>query len=181
MAIPASAPFLLDGISEQRLKDVYPVLAQKIRQMAQVLQSEGTQIRVVQGLRTWAQQDALYAQGRTTKGNIITNVPGGSSWHCFGLAVDCVPAVNGITAFYVPDWDSDHPTWKRMEALGVGLGLQSGATWKRFVDAPHFQISGPFAADAPDDEVRQIFKQAGMEAVWAEIDKANQSAAPANS
>jgi hypothetical protein len=45
-------------------------------------------IRVVSGFRTFAEQDALYAQGRTTPGNIVTPARGGESAHNYGLAVD---------------------------------------------------------------------------------------------
>lgn len=160
----------MDDVSEARLKDVMPALANRIRQMAQILEGEGTVIRVVQGLRSWKQQDDLYAQGRTAPGKIVTNCPGGHSYHCFGMAVDCVPSLNGVDQSFEPDWNAEHPTWKRMIALGIGLGLDSGSTWRTFKDYPHFQLTGVFPEGAPDDEVRSIFKQAGMEGVWAEAE-----------
>ena len=40
------------------------------------------------GLRTFAQQDSLYAQGRTQPGRIITNARGGQSAHNYGCATD---------------------------------------------------------------------------------------------
>jgi hypothetical protein len=43
----------------------------------------------VQGVRTFAEQDALYAQGRTRKGLRVTNAKGGQSYHNYGLAADC--------------------------------------------------------------------------------------------
>ena len=156
----------MDAISEARLGEVAPFLADKIRQMAEMLVQEGIEIRVVQALRTWAQQDALYAQGRTTPGEIVTNCPGGHSYHNFGLAVDCVPSQFGPDQAYNPDWNSSHPTWQRMEAIGELLGMESGSTWRTFPDAPHFQINGPFPVGAPDDQVWQLYRDGGMEAVW---------------
>lgn len=47
-------------------------------------------IRISQGLRTFAEQGILYAQGRTTAGNIVTYSPAGTSYHNYGLAVDLV-------------------------------------------------------------------------------------------
>ena len=55
----------------------------------------GIDLRVTDGFRTVAQQDKLYAQGRTTKGSIVTKARGGFSNHNFGLAVDVVPFENG--------------------------------------------------------------------------------------
>ncbi|SVE43245.1 uncharacterized protein METZ01_LOCUS496099, partial [marine metagenome] len=50
-----------------------------------VLQRE---LFVVHTLRTYAEQDDLYEQGRTEPGKIVTNARGGKSWHNFGLAID---------------------------------------------------------------------------------------------
>ncbi|WP_305953442.1 M15 family metallopeptidase [Paenibacillus sp. P32E] len=49
---------------------------------------EESNIVITQGLRTIAEQDALYAQGRTKPGQIVTNARGRTSYHNFGLAVD---------------------------------------------------------------------------------------------
>lgn len=159
----------MDSISEARLQEVMPALADKVRQMATMLEQEGIVIRVVQGLRSWKQQDDLYAQGRTAPGKIVTNCKGGYSYHNFGMAVDCVPSTHGPDQPFDPDWNPAHPTWKRMEQVGISLGLDSGAMWRSFPDAPHFQYVGKFPEGCPNDEVRQLFKDAGMAGIWAEI------------
>jgi len=164
----------MDSQSEARLQNVYPRLADKVRQMADMLASEGIYIRVVQGLRTWQEQQALYAQGRTQPGKIVTNAAGGYSHHNFGLAADCCPSEFAPDQPFNPDWNSSHPNWKRMEAVAVSLGMTSGANWKRIIDAPHFQITGGFPESAPTDEMRKIFRDHGIEAVWAEVEKSYQ-------
>jgi peptidoglycan L-alanyl-D-glutamate endopeptidase CwlK len=158
----------MDAVSEARLQNVMPMLADKIRQMATMLEQEGITIRVVQGLRTVAEQDALYAQGRTTPGKIVTNCKGGFSYHNYGLAVDVVPSQFAPDQPYNPDWNSAHPAWKRMEAVGQSLGLDSGATWRSFPDAPHFQISGKFPEGAPNDKAREL-AESGLPAVWEAV------------
>lgn len=154
----------LDSISEERLNLVCPRLADKIRQMTTILDGESIFIRVTQGLRTWSEQDKLYAQGRTQPGKIVTNAPGGSSWHNFGLAVDIVPLAGDSGR---PDWNPEHPVWKRTVTVGESLGLFSGSEFKTFKDWPHFQLTGKFPA-SPNDEVRQIFRDGGMGSVWLE-------------
>jgi peptidoglycan L-alanyl-D-glutamate endopeptidase CwlK len=161
----------MDPVSEARLQQVYPALADKVRRMADMLSSEGIVIRVVQASRTWAEQQALYEQGRSRQGKIVTNCQGGRSYHNFGLGVDCCPSTHGPGMPYDPDWNAAHPTWKRMEAVGQSLGLDSGATWRTFPDAPHFQLTGRFPEGAPTDEVRQLFHDHGIDAVWAEVAK----------
>lgn len=169
----------MDSISIARLQLIYPPLATKLTAVMSQLESEGTLCRLVQGLRSWSEQDALYAQGRTTKGpnpspekpmgEVVTNCPGGKSYHNFGLAGDLVPSLPGNT--YIPDWNSSHPLWKHMEALGASQGLDVGANWRSFPDAPHFQFTGRFPEGEPDSEVQQLFKDGGMQAVWDEVTK----------
>ena len=42
----------------------------------------------IEGHRTWEEQDALYAKGRTAPGSIVTRAKGGFSNHNFGIAMD---------------------------------------------------------------------------------------------
>src|SRR5208337_955731 len=154
----------MDSISESRLQLVCPTLSDKIQQLAAMLEDEGIVFRVTQGLRSWNDQDKLYQQGRTTPGKIVTNAPAGTSWHNFGLAVDIVPMDQDPPQ---PDWDTSHPVWQRLIAVGESLGLYSGSEFAHIKDEPHFQLTGSFPV-SPNDEVRQIFKDAGMEEIWRE-------------
>jgi peptidoglycan L-alanyl-D-glutamate endopeptidase CwlK len=160
---------MLDAVSVARLQLVYPGLADKITVLASTLESQGVLIRVVQGLRSWIEQDVLYAEGRITRGNVVTNCQGGHSYHNFGLAVDCAPSQFGPDRPYAPDWNASHPTWKLMEEKGRDLGLDSGAFWRTFPDAPHFQLTGRFPEGSPNDEVRSLFFNGGLPAVWAAL------------
>jgi peptidoglycan L-alanyl-D-glutamate endopeptidase CwlK len=155
----------MDTISEQRLKGLYAPFAEKVRQLIETLAAEGIYVRIVQGVRTWTEQDALYAQGRTAPGKIVTNAQGGQSWHCYGLAADLVPSKHGPDQAYDPDWNSEHPAWKRMIEVGKGLGLTSGADWVHLKDMPHFQMTGKFPEAAPTPEVRNL-ALIGLENVW---------------
>lgn len=158
----------MDTISEARLQLVWPVLADKIHTMASMLELEGIEIRVVQGLRTWSDQEALYAQGRSKPGIIVTNAHGGQSYHNFGMAVDCAPSRFGPGHPYDPDWNSVHPYWLRMETVGVSLGLKAGAMWRSFPDAPHFELTGDFPPEVPSVQVKKIYADKGMPGVWEE-------------
>lgn len=152
----------LDAVSIARLQLVNPALSVLITRMAEFLDQEGISFRVTQGLRTWAEQDALYAQGRTAAGNIVTNAKGGESYHNLGCAADLVPMDP------VPDWNVSHPAWQRMLQCGISLGLTEGAKWCH-PDNPHFQLQGRFPANAPDDEARQIYQNQGAAEFWNEV------------
>ncbi len=155
----------MDSISEIRLKNVHPMLARKIRQMADILAVDRPPVtlRVTQGLRTWGEQAQLYAQGRSATGRIVTNAEPGHSYHQFGLAVDVVPL--GLDG--QPDWNTTHPIWQRIVSVGQNLGLTAGAQFRSFPDYPHFQLTGKLPA-SPDLEVRESFGQSGLPGIWKE-------------
>ncbi len=156
----------MDSLSEARLQLVNPELAGKIRRMADMLALEGIVIKVTQGLRSWTEQMNLWLKGRdkygsvVDKSKIVTNAAPGHSYHNFGLAVDVAP-FNGTD----PDWNRDHPAWKRIVAVGTSLGLTAGAEFRSFPDWPHFQLTGSLPA-SPTEDVREAFKDGGMFAVW---------------
>ena len=150
----------MDAVSEARLSEVHPMLAQRVRSMTEMLAGENITIRVVQSLRSWAEQAALYAEGRTTPESIVTNAQPGHSYHNFGLAVDVAPFDMGI-----PDWNGNHPAWRRIVAVGESVGLVSGSTWRTFPDWPHFQWTSQYPI-SPNDEVRQLFTITGIQSVW---------------
>jgi len=156
----------MDQSSEKRLASVHPVLASKIRQLADQLSKEGVTIKVTQGLRSWSDQMALWLKGRDARGNIVdptkvvTKAAPGHSYHQFGLAVDVAPFTDNT-----PDWNVNHPAWKRIVTVGESLGLVSGSGWRSFPDWPHFQYVGSLPV-SPTDAVREAFMNGGAEAVW---------------
>jgi hypothetical protein len=148
------------NLNSQRLARVHPRLAQLGLRMVDLCAQAGIAILITQGLRTWQEQDALFAQGRTTPGKIVTNARGGESWHNFGLAFDIVV----LDSVGKADWDTAHPGWMRAAAIGKSLGLEWGGDWKKFKDLPHFQRSG----DLTLGESRKLFPQ-GLEAIWERV------------
>lgn len=81
-------------------------------------------IKIISTYRTFAEQDALYAQGRTTPGNIITNARGGESFHNYKIAFD----------IYCKDYN-------KVGAIGKKIGLEWGGDWETFKDLAHFQLT----------------------------------------
>lgn len=68
--------------------NVHPDLVSVIDLALRSLSKEGTPFKVYSGLRTFKEQDALYAKGRTKPGGVVTKAKGGQSMHNYGLAVD---------------------------------------------------------------------------------------------
>jgi len=107
--------------------------------------------------RSGEEQDALYAQGRTHPGRVVTNARAGESLHNrtdphggpAAEAFDVVPLrhgkpVWGTSGDGIDDDDSDDHTddlevWQRVGAHGEAAGLEWAGRWKRMKEFPHFQ------------------------------------------
>jgi hypothetical protein len=156
-AAPSAPP--VRPAADDRLSRVAPALATKGRELIQRCQAAGVAIRVSQTLRTWAEQDALYASGRTVPGGILTKARGGESFHNFGLAFDIMILESGKIT-----WDSRHPGWRIAGEIGTGLGLLWGGTWKSMKDLPHFEIRGQLTLQ----ECRALYG-GGLPTIWAKL------------
>ena len=68
----------------------HPRLQLLAGQLVEECSRQGLSIKIGETLRTKEEQDALYAQGRTRPGAIVTNAPGSSysSYHQWGTAFD---------------------------------------------------------------------------------------------
>lgn len=152
----------MNRMSEIRLNEIYPPLAEAVRYMHEQLQREhGIEIRVTSGLRSWAEQKQLYE-----KRPRVTHARPGYSMHNFGLAVDLAPGILGVEPWQ-PDWNDKSESWQIMLQLGTELELECGGNWKRFVDLPHFQI-GNFPV-SPTHAMRTDYGKGGLKLVWANV------------
>lgn len=125
------------GSSEARIARLEPVIQPKARALLEAARAQGIELTVTQGLRTMEEQAALYAQGRTAPGQVVTNAKPGSSWHNFGLAFDVAVVVGGK-----PTWPNDQALWNKIGELGKAQGLIWGGDFQSFKDMPHFQYTG---------------------------------------
>lgn len=100
----------------------------------------GLPIRFTHTRRTDAEQQALYDQGRTTPGRIVTHAKPGQSPHNFGLAFDVVFLDTTTQAPWDITWDlpGREDEWEAIGAIGEALGLVWGGRWKT-PDRPHFE------------------------------------------
>ena len=129
----------------RRIEDLHPDLQPLCRAFLEQAAAQGVDVLITCTYRSNAEQDALYAQGRTKDGPIVTRARGGQSAHNFTLAgkpaakaFDVVPLVNGK-----PQWSARHPAWQTLGKIGMNLGLNwYGSQGSRFVEYPHFQLKG---------------------------------------
>lgn len=124
------------------IKDLFPPiqpLAEELKsQIQQNVCSNGLLVIFSSTLRTIAEQNKLYAQGRNgDKGKIVTYAKGGYSFHNYGLALDI--------AFIRPDSTLDWSIalFNKSGLLGQKLGFNWGGSWPDDKeDSPHFQYDG---------------------------------------
>jgi peptidoglycan L-alanyl-D-glutamate endopeptidase CwlK len=100
----------------------------------ELLKQTGYNWLVVQGRRTIAEQNALYAKGRTAGGSVVTNAKGGSSPHNFGLAVDMVPIINGALG-----WNYHDRGFQQAADIAKDMGLMPGYYFHSIHDPDHFE------------------------------------------
>jgi LAS superfamily LD-carboxypeptidase LdcB len=120
-------------------KDLHPAVAQLAHALLVRASENGTPIIITQTLRTKEEQDALYAQGRTKPGKIVTKARGGESYHNYGLAFDVALVVGKRIVWDKNDLNKNNKDdWQEIGELGESVGLEWGGRWK-FKDVPHFQ------------------------------------------
>ena len=128
-----AAAWQADPRSERNLATVQPQLADLGRELLRRLAAQGLTFKVIQGRRTQAEQDALYAKGRTAPGPKVTWTR--NSRHLTGRAID-LALFQGKNVV----WESTHYT--RAGEIGEELGLVWGGRWRGGkTDKPHFELA----------------------------------------
>ncbi len=124
-------------INSRKLEDLTPDTRRKVFAFREACRAAGVDLLVTSTYRDAESQAALYAQGRTAPGKIVTNAKPGQSWHNWRCAVDVVPLRNGK-----PVWGTageDGKLWEQVGKLGEAAGLEWAGRWKSFKELAHFQ------------------------------------------
>lgn len=117
---------------QARIATLAPEFQVKAVLLLRLMAMAGHRMFVTSARRTTAEQYALYAQGRTEPGRVVTHSDGmrRRSRHQDGMAMDC--------AFVGEDiWSGP---WEMYAKFAEGLGLVAGAHWKQFQDRPHVEM-----------------------------------------
>lgn len=133
-----------DTISIPRVRKLHPAVSSEVFETIAQVEANwpmNVAVRIVQGLRTIKEQDALYAQGRTKPGKIVTNAKGGSSFHNWGLAVDFALLYDKDrnNSFETLVWDERDPRWHDVVVAFEAKGWFWGGKFSSLKDYPHLQ------------------------------------------
>ena len=131
----AGALGTFDSRSEKSIGSLHPKAQKAARIFLKTILDTGIDARIISGTRTYAEQDALYRNGRF--GNpppVVTNAKGGQSNHNFGIAWD-------IGIFKDGEYLGDSPLYDEAAETGLTADLEWGGNWEKFQDKPHYQLA----------------------------------------
>lgn len=136
---------MIDRVTESRIRTLHPLLRDEARDILYECNNALTgraKVRVTQALRTFKEQNELYAIGRTKSGKKVTNAKAGQSIHNYGLSLDIVLIIDDKTASWdvKKDWDNDRQSdWMEVVSIFKKYGWSWGGDWRTFKDMPHFE------------------------------------------
>lgn len=123
---------------------LHPVVEEYKNILVERAEEQGINVVITEGYRSPEEQDALYEQGRSEEGNIVTNAEGGTSYHNYGLAIDfALENENGQTIWDLEYDGNDDGTsdWMEVVAIAKELNFEWGGDWRNFPDYPHLQMT----------------------------------------
>lgn len=131
--------------SLDNLQGIHPDL---VRVLKAAIVDTPVDFTVVEGVRTQARQEQLYAQGRTLPGPKVTNADGvrNKSNHQvkadgWGHAVDLYPYIDGgVRVQGVEAQLKEIATHIKAVAARLGIPVEWGGDWKTLHDTPHFEL-----------------------------------------
>ena len=146
-----------DARTEKNIATLLPAAQKIARQFMKEAASFSLRVSILSGTRTYAEQDALYAIGRTVQMNrkTVTNAKGGRSNHNFGIAWD-VGLFDGTGHYLDGKKKSDQVAYADLASLIKQNipNIEWGGDWRTFVDPPHYQLATGKSAD----QVRTTFE-----------------------
>ena len=125
----------VDARSEKNIATLKPEVQILARKLIELAAEQGICAKVIDGYRTFEEQNRIYALGRTKPGKIVTKARGGQSWHNYQLAFD-VGVFSSDGKQYIPESHA----YTELGKIGESLGLEWGGRWE-FEDPPHFQFN----------------------------------------
>lgn len=128
---------------------IHPRLVEKLNQLVTVCKNNGISIEFSSGYRSFAEQDKLYAQGRTEPGMKVTNARGGYSQHNWGIAADFYldMDVDGDGTKSDDAFNNNSGLFDKVGKLAGTVGLGWGGNWTSPKDRPHLYL--PDWGDTP--------------------------------
>jgi len=128
-------------INSRNLSDLVPACKERAKMFLNLAKDAGIDLLVTSTYRDNESQSALFSQGRTKPGAIVTNAKPGQSWHNWRCAFDVVPLRNGKPVWGTSGTDGD--LWRKIGEMGESVGLEWAGRWTgKLREMAHFQYTG---------------------------------------
>jgi len=126
-------------INSRDLNDLLDCTRTRCKSFIAACAEAGIDILITSTYRDLESQNALYAQGRTTPGKIVTNAKGGQSYHNYNIAFDFVPIVNGKAMW------NDIALFRKCGTIAKSVGLEWAGDWTKFKELAHCQFTNGYS------------------------------------
>lgn len=134
-------------MASRSLSDLDPIAREKCLKWLDACKKQANiDVLVYCTYRDNAEQNALFAVGRTVKGEdctpkrpmgrTVTDARAGESFHQYRCAWDCVPLQGGKVAW------GDDAGYAKMAEIAAQFGIDWAGNWKSFREKAHFQFTG---------------------------------------
>lgn len=122
-------------INSRSLDELKPKVKELCEAFIKKCEDKNIDVLITSTYRDKESQDALYAQGRTKEGKIVTRAKGGESFHNYRVAFDFVPIVGGKA-----QWN-DSKLFAECGAIAESVGLEWAGRWVKFSETAHCQYT----------------------------------------
>jgi len=123
-------------INSRKLEDLHPKVKTLCEQFIASCAKHNIDVLITSTYRDAESQNALYAQGRTAPGEIVTRAKAGQSFHNWRVAFDFVPIVAGKARW------KDDALFTKCGEIGEALGLEWAWRWTKNKEMAQMQITG---------------------------------------
>lgn len=130
--------------TDEEMDGLHPIVEERKNLLVQRAEEQGIEVVITEGYRSVEEQNALYRQGRSESGNIVTNAEGGTSYHNYGLAIDFALVNEDGQTIWDLEYDGNGDgtsDWMEVVAIAKELDFEWGGDWKNFQDYPHLQMT----------------------------------------
>lgn len=129
----------MDARSKRNVSTLHPKVQELAMKWYDLCHERNLPVVIIDGSRTWEDQEAIYEQGRGKPGKIVTNARPGQSLHNYGIAwdfgvFDGVSVDGGIGHYH-----DESPIYDKAGEAAEELGLEWGGRWEHIIDRPHIQ------------------------------------------
>jgi len=141
--LPPNQSTPADSMDAEDITGLHPTVEKNMHKLIEKSADIGIPIIITDDYRSNEEQDKLYAQGRTTEGQIVTNVQGGESMHNYGLAIDFALEPEPGNVIWDMEYDGNgngESDWMEVVEIAKELGFEWGGDWQGFKDYPHLEM-----------------------------------------